>query len=238
MIYPNLKFPEIKDRPFFFTNFVSTIDGKVQILENGSKYWPIGSEIDFQTLLDLRASSDIFIHGKNTALGFNHLLRINSEEFIKRREKIGKQKALEYMVITSNPDDSLLEFLKNDFGVKAYIVTTRKAKISKELESCVRVVRFGEEKVDLKLLSQFLHSKGFVNVLMEGGPTLLGEFLKENLIDEVFLTVAPKIFGNEKAKSLTLVEGYLFPPEQIKNLKLISVIQNNNELFLRYSISL
>lgn len=235
MVYPDLKFPKKENRPFFFTNFVSTVDGKVQV-KDGSKYWPIGSETDFQTLLDLRAYSDLFIHGKNTALGFNHLSRINSPEFQERRRKLGKPQTLQYMIITSKPDDTLLEFLKNDFGAKAFIATTTSAKVSENLEPWVNVVRFGEKSVDLKLLAQFLFEQGFENVLMEGGPTLLGSFFKEDLIDEVFLTVAPKIFGNEDKQSLTLVEGYLFPPEEIKKLHLISVQQIEDELYLRYSV--
>lgn len=236
MIYPDLVFPKKKDSPFFFTNFVSTLDGKVQILKKGSRYWPIGSETDFQTLLDLRAYSDLFIHGKNTALGFNHLSRINSAEFRDRRKKLGKDQPLEYMIITTNPDDGLIDLLKNDFRVKAYIVTTTSARISKHLESLVNLIRLGEDKVDLKLLARFLFEKGFLNVLMEGGPTLLGEFLKEDLIDEVFLTIAPKIFGNKNGQSLTLVEGNLFNAEQIKKLHLISVKQHEDELFLRYGL--
>jgi len=38
MLYPNLKFPKFSDRPFFYTNFVQTIDGKVGVKEEG--YWP------------------------------------------------------------------------------------------------------------------------------------------------------------------------------------------------------
>ncbi len=71
---------------------------------------------------------------------------------------------------------------------------------------------------------------------MEGGPILLGSFLAENLLDEIFLTVAPKIFGNEPGKTLTLVESRLFPADEIRNLNLISVKQIEEELFLRYRI--
>lgn len=89
---------------------------------------------------------------------------------------------------------------------------------------------------DLKQLSKDLYKKGYKNILVEGGPTLLGSFLKKNLMDEIFLTIAPKIFGSEKGSTLTLVENYLFPKEAIKKLKLLSVKQIENELYLRYKV--
>lgn len=64
----------------------------------------------------------------------------------------------------------------------------------------------------------------------------MGSFLKDNLIDEIFLTIAPRIFGTEPGKTLTLVEGILFKPNQIKKLKLVSVKKAGDELYLRYSL--
>jgi riboflavin biosynthesis pyrimidine reductase len=88
---------------------------------------------------------------------------------------------------------------------------------------------------NLKKLSSDLYKKGYRHVLVEGGPTLLGSFLKENLIGEIFLTIAPKIYGSQNLTTLNLVEGILFPPDEIK-LKLLSVKQIGNELFLRYQV--
>lgn len=90
---------------------------------------------------------------------------------------------------------------------------------------------------NIKQLVSKLQSKGYKHILVEGGPTLLGSFLKENLIDEIFLTIAPKIFGNDKGNTLTLVEGYLFPPKATKKLKLLSIKQIGDELFLRYRVN-
>ncbi len=195
MYYPRLTFPIKKGRPFFYTNFVQTVDGKVQVLENTRDYWPIGSELDHDVLVELRAHADCLIHGKNLANEFGEITKdsLNKTDFKRLRRKLGKEPELPYYVITSR---------------------------SKSL---------GE-------LSTKLYSKGYRNVLVEGGPTLLGSFLKENLIDEIFLTIAPKIYGNKKFSTLTLVEDFLFPKEAIKHLTLLSVKKAGNELFLRYKV--
>lgn len=204
MIYPNLKFPKISKRPFFYTNFVQTVDGKVAVKREG--YWPIGSQTDHEVLVELRAYADCLIHGGNLARQFGRLTLENLQKssFKKLRRKLGKGEKLPYYVVTNHP---------------------------KTIPGGPIIVG-----ADLVALTKQLRTKGYKEVLVEGGPTLLGSFLMENLMDEIFLTIAPKIFGNEKGGTLSLVEGYLFPPKTTKILKLLSVKQIGDELYLRYKI--
>lgn len=203
MFYPNLKFPKRTGRPFFYTNFVQTVDGKVQVKKEG--YWPIGSKVDYQVLMELRAEADALVHGKNLAMRFARatLNSLEKPSFKKMRKNLDKNPNLPYYVVTHHP--------------KAFLASQTWSG-------------------SVKKLSWHLHKMGYKNVLVEGGPILLGAFLKENLIDEIFLTIAPKIFGNAKDNTLTLVEGYLFPPKAIKKLLLLSHKQINDELYLRYRV--
>lgn len=191
MLYPNLKFSKpLKNRPFFYTNFVQTVDGKVAVKEAG--YWPIGSKKDYETLIELRAYADCLIHGKNLYKEFGEITKnsLNKDSFKKLRIKLGKNPELPYIIATRN-----LKELINGFS-----------------------------------------KKGYKNILVEGGPTLLGSFFNEGLIDEVFLTIAPKIYGSKPFSTKTLIEGILLPPNKFK-LKLISVKEIADELFLRYEVS-
>ena len=212
MFYPNLKFPRVKNRPFFYTNFVQTVDGKVAVKKEG--YWPIGSKLDYQVLTELRANSDCLIHGGVLGKQFGSITKnsLEKEEFKNIRVKLGKQPELPYYIVTKS-SPALRSHLE---GVRTNGVTIYNG--------------------NLKQLVSELNKKGYKNVLVEGGPTLLGAFLKENLIDEIFLTISPKIFGTEEGKTLTLVEGYLFPKNSTKNLSLISFKKARNELFLRYKV--
>ena len=209
MVYPNLRFPKRTNRPFFYTNFVSTVDGKVQVLKNARDYWPIGSKADYQLLLELRAHADCLIHGKNLAQQFGEttLKSLENSAFKKMRKQLGKQPALPY-----------------------YIISHRPAALA-DLEPRTTIV-----SSDLAILAKKLHKAGFRNVLVEGGPHLLTSFLKINLIDEIFLTITPRIFGNALGSALTLVEGYLFPKNAIINLSLLSVKKLESEIYLRYQV--
>ncbi len=209
MIYQNLKFPKKQNRPFFYTNFVVTLDGKAQVLKNTKDYWPLGSEKDREVLHELRSHADALIHGKNLAKEFGQIT-LNSlakEKFKKMRTDLGKNSDLPYYIVTDHP-----EHLPDLQGVT--VVTS-----------------------DLQKLSQDLYKKGGQNILVEGGPTLLGSFLRRDLVDEIFLTIAPKIVGSEPGATLTMVEGYLFPPDMVKKLELLSVENIDSELFLRYKVT-
>ena len=215
MLYRGIKFSSKKNHPFFYTNFVQTLDGKVAVKENDlpagrQGYWPIGSKGDYEVLEELRSYADCLIHGGNLAREFGEvtLKNINKPLFQQIRRVLGKSTKLPYYAITNKPGT-----LKTRQGTN--LIHLR-----------------GE---NLKELVDELKEKGYKHILVEGGPTLLGSFLKENLIDEVFLTISPKIFGTSE-NTKTLVEGQLFPPDQIKSWELLSVKKVKNELFLRYKM--
>jgi riboflavin biosynthesis pyrimidine reductase len=77
-----------------------------------------------------------------------------------------------------------------------------------------------------------LRAEGYERVLTEGGPTLVGELVAENLLDELFVTVSPRIFGRapgDARKSLIHGVGLLGTP-----LELASARRQGSHLFLRY----
>jgi len=240
MIYPVNLFAGIKKMPFFYSNFVQTIDGKVTVRnKDGRKYWPIGSQTDFETLLWLRAHADVLIHGKKTAIEFRTLQTLAKKCFREKRLKLGKKEDLIYMVLSNHPDDKLFKALANPpRGVKSCLVTRGLNVINTRgyiaLNLGVEVLKLGESNVDLKKLSVYSRKNNLKKILIEGGPTLMASFLKENLIDEMFITISPKILGNMNNQSITMVENHLFPPLKTPRFKLISVKNIDSELYLRY----
>lgn len=213
-IFQKLVLPKRKNRPFFYTSFVSTIDGKVFVKKPG--YWPIGSETDYNYFTFLRAHADIIIDGKNTALQFaqNTIETIHSKRFIRYRKQLNKTNDMRYFVMTSSADEALQETLKNPYGFVPEIFHSR----------------------DIQKFVGYLSSERVQHVFLDGGPKLVAAFLQENLIDEILLTIAPKIVGTEFGTTLSMIEGILFPLEDIRKWKLVSTHQVKDELFLRYRV--
>lgn len=213
MPYNNLTLPSLTDRPFFYTSFVQTVDGKAYVNKRG--YWPIGSKVDYKTFTNLRAHADAIIDGKNTAIRFGKptIDTLHSTEFKKLRKSLGKTEQIEYIVLTKKPDDLLRNVLKNSYGFKPTIF---------------------QEDI-LSLVEYFRHEKGKKNVFVDGGPHVIASFLREKLLDEIFLTIVPRIFGNQENLAITMTEGILLDPHEV-TLKLISMEKVANEVFLHYKV--
>jgi riboflavin biosynthesis pyrimidine reductase len=233
-VYEHLQFPTLPHRPYFFSNFVISIDGRA-VIKDTKDYEPLGSSIDFETFLDLRKYADALIHGKHTAVLHRTLdTRAQKESLEKRREQ-KKPEILPYFIVTNHPDVSLLAaVINNPLSEKPYIVTTEKAIIPVEIQKETNVLRFGNEKVDLTEFSTYLFEKDMKQVLVEGGPTLLGSFFANDLIDEIFLTIAPKVINGNQNDFFTMNQGGLVSPEKLTTWKLLSVSNIESELFLRY----
>lgn len=233
-LYKKIKFPNIADRPFFYSNFVTSLDGKVWVKKEG--YWPIGSKIDYNIFTYIRSLADAIVDGKGTAVQFaqNTFKTIAGDDFIALRQKNGKSKDVKYIVLTAHIDTKLIGKLKNPYDIKPIIITTQSARCSKEYEAIAEIVRLSSDTIDPFLVSCQLYKRKIKTVFIDGGPHVLTSFFKDNLVDELFLTITPKFFGNSGGQTLTLGEGELFSPQEIKKFKLLSSFSVGDELFLRY----
>jgi riboflavin biosynthesis pyrimidine reductase len=73
-------------------------------------------------------------------------------------------------------------------------------------------------------------------ILVEAGPQLMGDFLAEHYLNELFLTLAPQIAGRDSSVERPgFVVGKLFAPEHPLWGTLISVRRAGSHLFLRYA---
>jgi riboflavin biosynthesis pyrimidine reductase len=73
--------------------------------------------------------------------------------------------------------------------------------------------------------------------LYEGGPQLLAEIVRVDLLDELFLTLSPRIAGRTLGGDrLSLVEKFAYPASGLQPVTLLSAKQDGSHLFLRYRI--
>lgn len=81
-----------------------------------------------------------------------------------------------------------------------------------------------------KELLKRLTALGYKKMLLVGGGTINGLFLKQNLVDELYLTIEPKLFGKGK----NIIEGQLLN----KCLQLINIKKLNKAgtILLRYVV--
>jgi len=91
------------------------------------------------------------------------------------------------------------------------------------------VVVAGTGAVDLPLALQLLGERGFRHALAEGGPSLNGQLARAGVIDELCLTVSPRLVSGDSKR---IVTGAGLPV--VTDLALRSVCEQDNFLFLRF----
>ena len=72
--------------------------------------------------------------------------------------------------------------------------------------------------------------RGFRKILLEGGPSLNGVFLKNNLIDEIFFTIVPYVWAGNSTDRLITSADFI----ERNNFRLVNVERRNDEVFFRY----
>ena len=102
-----------------------------------------------------------------------------------------------------------------------------------ELEGTVADITYLRTGADLPVLMARLREEhGVRSVLCEGGPTLNAHLLAAGLVDELFLTLDPKIVGG--ADALTLAAGR--PLLEPARAELVSLLEADGELFFRWRL--
>lgn len=91
------------------------------------------------------------------------------------------------------------------------------------------IVVAGDRDVDLAAALAALGERGWRAVLAEGGPTLNGQLARAGLLDELCLTLSPRLAGGGAKR---ILDGPALP--ELAGLRLCSACEQNDFLFLRY----
>jgi riboflavin biosynthesis pyrimidine reductase len=131
--------------------------------------------------------------------------------------------------IGSDTDTEMLVGLRSRFDAVMIGAGTKRAEGYENVSRRLIVVESGPGgRVDLPALLRELRDEGVRALLCEGGPTLHGALQAEGLVDELFLTTAPKLSDGAGPR---ILEGSL--PEVVE-LELAWLLEHEGELFARY----
>jgi riboflavin biosynthesis pyrimidine reductase len=133
--------------------------------------------------------------------------------------------------IGSETDTAMLVGLRARFDAVMIGAGTKRVEGYGKIASRLIVVESGPEgRVDLAALLRSLREEGVKALLCEGGPTLHGALQAAGLVDELFLTIAPKLSGGGVPPRI--LEGEL---DEVIPLELTWLLEQDGELFARYS---
>ncbi len=223
-VYADISWPDAPTgRPYVYVNMASTADGKIVIGTAHGSAKGVGGATDQLLFRRLQLQADAVIVGAVT-------LRASQVIYPSQKPRF---------TVTRSGDIPTSNRFFTDAPDKAHIfvpgsldehVCSRLA-----AETGAAVLPCGTTDVDIpRALGIIRNQFGAKSLLCEGGSVLNEQLFRLGLVDELFLTLAPRIKGG--AHLPTPVGGAGFEPGKYASLQLLSVYRDEDELYLRYRV--
>lgn len=212
-------YPEGLTAPYVRVNFVSSADGAVAV---DGRSGPLGSAADRAVFGLLRRLADVVLVGAGT---------VRTEDYRgARRPTIGGEGPPPIAVVTGSADLDPGSRLFTDTAVPPIVLTLDSAPRQRrdDLAAAGAEVTVLERLTPDALLAE-LARRGLRRVLCEGGPTLFGELLAADAVDELCLTVSPMLAGGTAGRIVRGRDGVAARP-----MELVGALHAHGELLLRY----
>lgn len=218
-----------EDRPYLVLNMIATVDGAASI---AGRTKALGSDVDRALFHGLRTQVDAVMVGANTAAIERYGRLVGDEERRERRRREGLAPDPAACLVSGHlslpPEIPLLQ----DPASRVLVLTRADGDLGPNVAS-VEYVREPSGGSELSPFMRRLRTEhGLRTVLCEGGPKLNSALLVEGLVDELYLSLAPKLVGGSPA--VTIVAGRTLPDPL--ELELLSCLEGEGYLFLRYRL--
>ena len=186
---------QISKRPYVFAKWAMSLDGKMAVNDSDNKQ--ISSEKSREYTHQIRNICDAIIIGKKTLL----------EDNPKLDERVGALKA-------SNPKRFVIFSKLTEINSQWHILDT---KVAETVFVCAEISDIAKEqlqkldieywllpntnnRVCLNTLISKMGEQGITSLLVEGGNTLLSEFISKSLVDEFITYISPVMIANLNPK--------------------------------------
>jgi riboflavin biosynthesis pyrimidine reductase len=212
-------YPENLVAPFVRVGFVASADGAATVRGRSAS---LGSPTDHRVFLPLRRLADVILVGAGT---------VRSEDYGgARTPSHGRDEHPPIAVVTASAQLDPASRLFTDTQVPPIVLTLASAPLERRKDLAAAggdLVVLDRLTPDLVLAE--LGRRGLHRVLCEGGPTLFGDLVAADAVDELCLTVAPLLVGGTAGRIARGPEC-----EHRHKLELADALHEDDVLLLRY----
>jgi 5-amino-6-(5-phosphoribosylamino)uracil reductase len=218
------------DRPHVAVNFVASADGRATFQGRSGQLGDVGDREMFHSL---RECADAILVGIGTLAVERYGRMIKDPARRQRRATRGLNPNAIACIITrsGNLPVGIPLFDEPEQRVLVFSGEPIHPSFIESVPATVEVISVDRAELTNTMVLRTLRSEfGASSVLCEGGPTIFSALLHEGLVDELFLTVAPKLTGGGPAPAITTGAELAVP----LGLELDWVLERAGSLFLRY----
>ncbi|WP_308465796.1 RibD family protein [Rathayibacter soli] len=196
----------------------------------------LSNDADFDRVDELRAQNDAIMVGANTVRRDNPRLLVRSIRRRSWRESAGLTCSPWKVTVTASGDlDPRAAFFADDNATKlVYCPSAQVTRIQARLGTAAIVIGLGGQITMGELISD-LSDRGVHRLMVEGGGTILTQFLAADLADELQLAMAPFFVGDSSAPRF--VGDAAFPWTSDRRAALAETRTIGDIVLLRYALS-
>ena len=196
--------------PWVIAKWAQTIDGRVATRTGESKW--ISNPRSRMRVHRLRARVDAMLTGMGTILADDPMLNARD---VRRVRRLARRVVVDSDLVIP-PECALVEtaaeiptIVACDQDLSSSGITAPRRAMLRDKGVEIIGIRADERGgIDLTHMLERLHADfGVASVLVEAGPRLLGSLMRDDLIDEAVVYIAPLLFGDEMARSS--IEGHI-----------------------------
>ncbi len=214
------------DRPWLMLNMITSADGATSADDVSGG---LSNPEDRQVFSAIRAVADVVLVAAETVRRERYGPPKTSPEVAASRTDRNQAPRPRLAVVSASLD---LDFTSPAFDDNPppllFTVDAPPCDRLAQAEAVAEVHRMGADRVDLAEAMRLIGQTGANVVLAEGGPTLNGQLMAADLLDELCWTISPTLAGNESSR---MSKG---APPQLHGLRLERVLAQDHTLFLRY----
>ncbi|MET1059564.1 MAG: dihydrofolate reductase family protein [Nocardioides sp.] len=222
------------ERPYTLLSVGMSIDGFID--NAGEERLLLSNPADLDRVDEVRAWCDAIMVGATTVRNDDPRLLVREPGRRRTRVAGGRPPSPAKVTVTAGGRlDPQARFFADD-GAEKLVYCARGAarRLRDRVGSASCVVDVGP-CVDMRRVSEDLHTRGVRRLMVEGGGTLLTQFLTGGLADELHLVVAPIFVGDARARRV--VGDGRFPWHDDHRATLAEVRRIGDVVLMRYALS-
>jgi len=223
----------MRERPYTLLSCCVSIDGYIG---SAASRLLLSNEADFERVDAVRASCDAILVGAETVRIDNPRLLVRSEARREDRTARGLPESPIKVTVTRRAElDAHADFFNAGDAEKIVYCASPRVEDARDRLGPVATVVDGGDDITMRTLTTDLAARGVDRLMVEGGGTVHTQFLTDDIVDELQLTVAPVFVGDSDATRF--VRDGVFPWNPARRAELVDVQKLGDVVLLRYALS-
>jgi riboflavin biosynthesis pyrimidine reductase len=190
--------------PWLRANFISSIDGAAT--HEGTS-GGLGTDADGRVFALLRRLADVIVVGAGTLRQEGYRNLALDDEAVAWRTANGLSAQPPFAIVSAS-----LRLEPNDlasYAMRPFVITTESAseQARARVEKVAEIIIAGDTSVDTVELKHALAERGYPQLHSEGGPTLFATMIAEGVVDELCLTLSPRLEGGSARRIVDAAEA-------------------------------